>query len=822
MSEAIATGSAPPPLRRGLIVRPAEAEGQFVVKDAAHGTYFHVGEQEYFLFNQLDGRQSGEEICAAFEQRFRDPLTADDLQDFVKLAARRGLLQGDDWAIAEEKNDEDLADFDEPAAPHAQRRLKKQSLLRYRVPFFNPDRLLTAMEPRLRFLWTQGFLVVSVLLISLAAWLTFANWQEWLSAVPRALTWQTLAWAWVTIFIVSMIHEFAHGLTCKHFGGEVHEIGFLMLYGMPCFYCNVSDAWLFRERWKRLWVGLAGPFCDLVLWALATLVWRLTMPQTGIYQAAWLWMSVCGGGCFFNFNPLVKLDGYYLLSDATGMPNLSSRGRKRWFKTLGWLAWGGSRPAAEPHSRFLLLYGLASWLFIGSLLCGLVLNVVGVLRLEGAQIGYLGTGLSLLMSAVIGRNVFKGVFAGEFTKMLSKRRGRAMLWAGALIGGPLLISAIPFYDRAPGTFRVRPSTRVEINALEAGFLQEITLEEGSRVSPGTPIARIHIPDLEVNIIKKLAEIRESEANLRRLEAGPRPEEIAQQRQRVIRDEAWRDLGKLDLARATRAFNEEINRLDRQIAQHAAEVEFNRQSLENAQKLHAQNALSGEQLLGEKTKSEVKSLEFEEARAQKRSREAEGTGSAESELARREKELADQRSVLTLLEAGGRPEEIEAERARLARLHEERKYLEGLRSRVVLCSPVAGVITTPHLKEKNGQFVPQGTVICVVEELSDVVAEIAVQEDDEFAVQPGQRVELRARAIPFRTFEAKVERKAPSAVVAVGQLQGTVTVYCRLAETDAGILSGMTGHARIYQERRPLGLVLARKALKYLRTEFWWW
>ena len=156
------------------------------------------------------------------------------------------------------------------------------------------------------------------------------------------------------------------------------------------------------------------------------------------------------------------------------------------------------------------------------------------------------------------------------------------------------------------------------------------------------------------------------------------------------------------------------------------------------------------------------------------------------------------------------------------MNEERKHLEGLQSRVLLCSPVTGIITTPRLREKNGQYVAQGAVVCIIEELSDVVAEIAVPEDDELDVQPGQLVELRAPSLPAAHDPTHVDRKAPSAVVPLGQSQGTVTVYCRLSGQDAEILSGMTGYARIYRGNRPLGEVLYDRAYKHLRTEFWWW
>src|SRR5207248_8674086 len=136
---------------------------------------------------------------------------------------------------------------------------------------------------------------------------------ELASPVAQVWHWDVMALVWLTLLLTIAFHEFAHGLTCKHFGGEVHEIGFLLLYFVPCFYCNVSDAWLFPARAKRMWVTFAGGYCDLVLWALSAFAWRLTVPDSPLNYLAWMVFTVCGMRIFFNLNPLLKLDGYYLL-----------------------------------------------------------------------------------------------------------------------------------------------------------------------------------------------------------------------------------------------------------------------------------------------------------------------------------------------------------------------------------------------------------------------------------------------------------------------------------------------------------------------------
>jgi multidrug efflux pump subunit AcrA (membrane-fusion protein) len=385
------------------------------------------------------------------------------------------------------------------------------------------------------------------------------------------------------------------------------------------------------------------------------------------------------------------------------------------------------------------------------------------------------------------------------------------------VGAALFL--IPVEDRATGPFQVRPAARAEIRAPLAGFIRAVYCDEGDRVSPGAVVVRLEVPDLASRLAQKQAEVREARARLRLLEIGTRPEERAEQRRRVDRAVTWRDRARQDLAREQKAFEEDLARLDKQVARYTAELEQARMSLARTQKLASSGAASPEELDEAHTRCRIDQAQREQAEAEKRARQAKGTLEAETELAKREKELADARSALVLMEAGSRPEEVEAERAKLARLEEEGRYLDGLREKVQLSSPVGGVMTTPRLKEKVGQYVREGDLIGLIEEPVVLEAEVTLPEQDVARVRPGQAVELKARALPFETFRTEVDRIAPAA--GKGDAQSNVTVYCRLENQGADLRPGMSGHARIATGTRSPGLILVDRTLRYLRTEFWW-
>lgn len=811
----------PPRRRPELVVRPVGAEGRCVVKNPRTGEYFQLGPQEAFLLERLDGRNSADDIRQSFERQFHEPLPPEDFDQFLALARHQRLVQtetDEPPAVAAAPQPTVSAPPQTATAP-AESSASWQSLLYWRRRLFDPDRLFNRLEPLLRWIWTPMFLALSAAGIVAAAWTAWAFHEELVGGVVRNLSWETLVLAWLTTMAVALCHECAHGLTCKHFGGEVHEIGFLLIFLMPGLYCNVSDAWLFREKSRRLWVTFAGGYCDLVLWGLAVGLWRLTAAESTLNYLAGVVVAVTGLRSLINFAPFLKLDGYYLLSDYLEIPNLRQRAIERFEASARWLLWGAPRPAAEPRGRMLLLFGMACWgfsvLFLGVMLAG----IGAMLRYRCGPAAWAGVAL---LGLAVTPGLVRGFLAGQVTGMIRSRKGRTLVWAASLGGLVAVLSLVEIHDRYGGPFELRPVARADVRAPIAGFVREVRIDEGDEVSPGAVLIRLEIPDLESRLAQKRAAIREAEADLHLIEAGTRPEKITEQERLVQQARGRVDLAKDHLARQKTALEQDLVRLDQLLKQREVERTKARADLERSQGLLARRAVTHDDYEAAKATYEITESRWLQAQSEQAARRALGTLEAEQQLAQRERELSEAESALTLMKLDARAEELAAARARVASLRADLQYLEELEAKQEIVSPIPGTVVTPHVREVVGRYVQEGELICEVEDRSALEVKIEIAEQDAARIGRGRPVGIKLRALPYDSFEATVVRIAPRAVTAeAGQSQSRVPVYCRLENPEALFRSQMTGYARIYTDPRPLGAIGADRLVRLFRTEFWW-
>jgi multidrug resistance efflux pump len=724
----------------------------FVVKDPVTERFFRFREIEGFILEHLDGKTPLDLLRMAMDEHFGSAPSLETLERFIGRLKNLGLIESSETESA--------------AAARPNRRIRGNPLyLRFRI--FNPDRLLDRLVGRLRFLFTPSFFVFSAAVILVAAGMTASQWNEILQDFPRLYSFQSLFLAYVTMLTVITAHEFAHGLTCKHHGGSVREMGFFLLFFQPAFYCNVSDAWLFPEKSKRLWVTFAGAYFEIFLWAIATVVWRLSDPFTLINYMALVVMATSGIKTLFNLNPLIKLDGYYLLSDLLGVPNLRQR-------AFGWLGdrfrsvWGSAVrhiKDATPRERWIyLIYGALAWVYSFWLLKLILSGVGGYLTAR-----YQGWGV------VIFAAFFIGLFQHSIKKLLRRPlafitfRPGMNLWLkrGIRLAVLVAIAAALFLVRAElrisGPFVVLPVHNADVRAEVEGIIQQVVVGESDVVNKGDLIVTLADRDFRAELVKIRAEIEEKKARLNLLKAGTRPEEI-------------------ELARTLIAKGDE------------------RLKYANA-RLVMDATLYQDKLISKR--------DLEDSKEQ---------------VAMREKEIQEATDKLKVLLAGSRKEEIEATAAEVNRLQAQQHHLEEQLGLLKVVSPIAGVITTHKLKDKIGEAVKKGDLIAKVHEMKTVTVEIAVPEKEIADVTIGQKVVLKAQAYPQRSFEGTVTAIAPIATSPDDPRgETTVRVITQLDNAARLLKPDMTGHAKIYCGEQRLIELMGRRLVRFFKVEFWsWW
>ncbi|WP_326541060.1 biotin/lipoyl-binding protein [Pseudorhodoferax sp.] len=391
-----------------------------------------------------------------------------------------------------------------------QRRRSRINPLAFRVPLWDPDAFLSAHAHRLQWLYGLSGTRVAGLLALASLLLLLVHGGDLARAGGEVIGQSRfLLLLWLAYPLVKAAHELAHGFAVRCYGGEVHEMGVTLMLLTPVPYVDASASAAFENRRRRIVVGSAGIGAELLLAGVALLAWLALEP--GLLRDAALAVVAIGGlsTLLVNGNPLLRFDGYHVLCDALGLPNLGQRSSRRWQWRLKRLLGVPAADPAPPHDRgerlWLLFYAPASWLYRTLLLLGLAVWLA-------SQVPWLG--LALLAFAVWLQAV-KPVAAvlrwAATAAELGGRRPRATLAAAGLtLALLLLVFALPLPHRslAPGLVwlpdeaLVRPATDGELVAVLA--------REGDLVEPGTPLLRLENEALRLELRRVASALAQEE------------------------------------------------------------------------------------------------------------------------------------------------------------------------------------------------------------------------------------------------------------------------------------------------------------------------
>jgi putative peptide zinc metalloprotease protein len=501
-------------IRTDLDIAPQKYEGKtyYVVKDPVSLRYYRFEEQEHFIIRMMDGSHTLDTTQKEFEKRFRPKrLTLEDLEGFAQQLLKAGLAHNE--------------------SPQAgvqlfERRKKRRrsewlqyitNILYIKIPVFDPDKLLRKMIPWTWWIFTPLFGWISALYMLSAIMLVATHWEIFWERLPDSRTFfqfGTVMHLWVALGLVKIIHEFGHGLSCRAFGGEVHEMGLLFLCLSPCLYCNVSDAWTMPSKWRRIIISFAGIYVELVIAATATFIWWNTAKGEFWNELSLSLMVVCSiSTVMFNANPLMRFDGYYVLADYLEIPNLRDRSN-RFLKQLVQEHCLGIEVQPEPYMTLgrrclFVFYAIASYIYRWVVTFSILYWMSRFL--EPYKLGAISMLLTLVAAgSMVGWPLFRmGKAIYKRGRLPDMKRGRVLVSAGVVVAVVVAFFAVPLpvsRIRDTALVQLQPDHVVKVyaptipsNWANGAILEKLYVRDGEMVQEGQLLAQFSCQEAEIQL-----------------------------------------------------------------------------------------------------------------------------------------------------------------------------------------------------------------------------------------------------------------------------------------------------------------------------------
>lgn len=384
-----------------------------------------------------------------------------------------------------------------------QRKSRILGALFLQVPLVNPDRFLTKTMHLASWLFTKAFFIAWIVGMLAAGFVLVNRRADLLEPLNGILALKNLPYVWISFIGLKVWHELGHGYACKKFGGRVPEMGTILIAGTPAAYVDATAAWSFPERWKRLTVMCGGMFFESLIFIPGVFIWAFSTSslwQSFAYQLA---ITASLVTILFNANPLMRFDGYFILSELIGIQNLRPRADAT-IKRFLVRTFLGLKPASSQNSLstriMLVLYGIAARIYRFTL----VISIAVVVALRFPLVGLLLAAFHVVTS--LGLGFIKMVAYLLKSKETEPVRGRARLVALALVVGiPVLACVVPVPFDVVREGLIATSTEHFVNVGAAGEFTTALVEPGQPVESGIPLLNLKNERLTEQLALLIAE-----------------------------------------------------------------------------------------------------------------------------------------------------------------------------------------------------------------------------------------------------------------------------------------------------------------------------
>ena len=512
---------AQPRLHPQIVTREHLEDEQPVIYAIVSGAnqLYRFTPSQWELVQLFDGERSYEEVSQVFKERTGIYYSPSDIQEYVSDL-------DEIWYSSPLAN----VTATQKEAEGRHRRAKKwDDITTIHVGHWDPDTYLTWLNEKTQFIYTRWFTYLTLALFALMGAIFVARWGE-----IGADTWKyydftekgfsDIAEFWLLFCFLGFFHESAHGLTCKHFGGAVHKMGFLLYYLEPCFFVDVTEVYVYAGKWQRIATSIAGIWIELIFCAFATVLWAGTPAGTPVHDFAYKIILITGVGvAIINLNPLIKLDGYYVLCELVGIIGLKEDST---LYVSSWVKRNIFRLPVEvefvPRRRrwVFAIYALLSGVYSYTLLYVGVRFSYNVFRKFSPEWAFLP---ALMIGGLIFRSRVRMLVRFMKTLYLDKKehvRGWIATPSGVVVGAlALLLLFAPIWpETRAGRFTLEAVQKARVHATVPGEIMAVMPQEAEAVVAGAPLVRMRNMDLESKAAHtalelQLASLRATEARL---------------------------------------------------------------------------------------------------------------------------------------------------------------------------------------------------------------------------------------------------------------------------------------------------------------------
>ena len=473
---------------------------------------------QWKLIQLFNGQRSYGEVIELYQQESGVAFAEEDVRNFVDSLEEGGIW----YRTSLELN----STVTEKLADERRRRAKKKidlSLMTFST--WDPDDYLTRVYSRLGFVYTAWFTWLTLGMFSIMALIFISGWSEIWRDTVRYYTFTDknatdLAEFWLLFTGIGFFHECAHGLTCKHFGGAVHKMGFMLVYLSPAFFCDVGEVYVYGGKWARVAAIIAGIWVELMFCSVASIVWWGTPAGGAVHDFAYKIMLITGAAVvLINLNPLIKLDGYYLFGELIGIPTIkesSTEYLSSWVKR-NLLGLPVDVPYLRPRRRWLFVgYATVSGLYSYVVLFAVVRIVYNIASHFSPQWAFLP---AFLLGLLILRSRLRSSVRFMKDFYLDKRQNFRDWWrepykptAAVLL--TLAVFAPVWRETVSGRFVLEPQQQAVIRATVPGQITAVLANEGTKVEAGAPLFVLRNIRLEADADESRASLRTAEAEAR--------------------------------------------------------------------------------------------------------------------------------------------------------------------------------------------------------------------------------------------------------------------------------------------------------------------